>query len=509
MHTDPQLIDGARDALPGLDHSLAEIVDRLRAPGPRGRILDTQGRELDAARVEHCRERLAAAGVGYRDRVLVSGGAGVLSMAWYVAAWHLGATLVPVDPALCEESVQRIADDSQARARIDASADTLALLRAPRATRFALRRPARVTGVDLAIIIYTSGSTGHPKGIMLSHANVLSALRAISRYLALDSEDVILCVPPLHFDYGLYQALFAMHVGCATVLVCGAFNPASVSAAIERHRPTVLPVVPAIGHLVARTLLAFQRPAHSVRLLTNTGGHLPLGTIAELRRALPNAQVMPMYGLTESKRALYMLPAEVDARPGSVGRAMPGLDARVFVAVAGEASAETTWREAAPCEIGMLFVRGASVMQGYVHDANGAGARLLHGDYRDDIWLATGDLFYADEDGYLYFHGRDKDLIKQAGHCLYPREIEQRVEEHDGVAVAVVIRGSDDNGDEIAELFVQLKPGASMQEVQAWLDGHLERAYRPRRIHVVGQWPLTPNGKIDLARLARPANATA
>lgn len=501
-HDTPSAIGGQAPQR-GLEHTLAELFDRMRTPAVyTGRILDTSGAQMTRQGVQHKRERLAERGIGYRDRVLVSAGSGVVSMEWFIAVWSLGAVLIPIDANASEQTLASIAGDSGARAHCDPAADLVKDLPGARPAnpRIVLERAARVTGVDLAMIIYTSGSTGLPKGIMLTHTNVLSALRAISSYLELRTDDVILAIPPLHFDYGLYQALFALHAGCTTVVSVGAFSPAALMAAIQRFEPTVVPVVPAIGQMVAKTLLAFKKPANSVRLVTNTGGHLPIGTIAELRQAFPSAGVMPMYGLTESKRCLFMPPAEADSRPGSAGKPMPGLDARVFVETALP-DGSTGLREARAGQVGLLCVRGSSVMQGYVHDASGAGARIIPGDYRDDNWLSTGDLFYADEDGYLYFHGREKDLIKQAGHCLYPREIEERVEQFDGVAAAVVVGGTDDGGDEIAELFVQLRTGCDMKALQSWIDTHLDRAVRPRRTHVVDAWPLTPNGKVDRAAL--------
>jgi long-chain acyl-CoA synthetase len=495
------------DSLPvqhcGLDHTLSELFDRL-IPGSAGcgRIVDTTGMELNHAGVRRVRDQLINVGIGYRDRVLVTSDAGTKSMEWFVAVWSLGAVLIPVDANASEETLNSIADDSGARALCEAAKDVVKELANEPLTRrrFLLERPARVTGVDLAMIIYTSGSTGVPKGIMLTHTNVLAALRAIVKYLSVCNDDVILAVPPLHFDYGLYQALFAFQSGCTTVLSRGTFSPVALVSAVERFRPTIVPVVPAIGHLLAKTLATFKKTASSVRLITNTGGHLPIGTIHALRESFPMAGVMPMYGLTESKRALFLSPDEIDHRPDSVGKPMPGLDARVFLK-AEYPDGDTGYIEAKPGQIGLLYVRGSSVMQGYVDAASGGGAKLIYGDYRDDNWLCTGDLFSSDEDGYLYFHGREKDLIKQAGYCLYPREIERRIEQFDEVVAANVIGGTDENGDEIAELFVQLQPSSSKHALQTWIESHLDRSVRPRRIHQIDNWPLTSNGKIDRAQL--------
>jgi acyl-CoA synthetase (AMP-forming)/AMP-acid ligase II len=487
----------------GLSHTLSELFEHLH-PDVRHatRIFDTKGAAVSEEGVKAKREQLQENDIGYRDRVLVSSDAGIVSVEWFIAVWSLGAVLIPVDIQVSEETLQNIVEDSQAIALCHSSTGKISKFASGlrESGKFLFEQAARVTGVDLALIIYTSGSTGKPKGIMLTHTNVLTALRAISTYLELNSGDVILAIPPLHFDYGLYQVLFAFHANCTTVLSIGTFSPTALVAAIERFHPTVVPVVPAIGQIVAKTLAAFKRAAQSVRLVTNTGGHLPIGTINALHAAFPNAAVMPMYGLTESKRALFLSIDETERRPGSVGKPMPGLDARVFIEVV-RPDGRIVYQEARAGQVGMLYVRGSSVMQGYVNDASGAGARLIGGDYRDDNWLSTGDLFYTDEDGFLYFHGRDKDLIKQAGYCLYPREIEQCVERCEDVIAAIVIGGTDAGGDEIAELFVQLQPGCTIAALQTWIDAHLDRTIRPRRMQLIENWPLTPNGKIDRKQL--------
>jgi long-chain acyl-CoA synthetase len=489
---------------PMIVHSLAEIYLMRQKPNAWPSISLAGGNPLQAVEVEQQMEVLRTFGVCYGDRLLMLAEPSTATVAAMVAAWHIGAVVCPLSPNTSPDELRRIAEDCGARHALHAvhSVQTRFEPIRPAAPRFAFRTPPRVTGSDLALIIYTSGSTGAPKGIMLSNMNVLAALRAIAAYLELQSTDLILCVPPLHFDYGLYQVLLGFYTGCGVILTPPAANPLKVLQWIGAFAPTILPIVPALGAGLAQLGKALRQTRESVRLITNTGGHLPRQVIERLREVFRQSRVMPMYGLTESKRALFIAPELVDERPGSVGKPMPGLEAKVFIEGRNDC-AVPVYREAAPNETGMLYVRGSSVMQGYTSVDSTAGARLISGEYRDDNWLATGDLFSTDDDGFFYFRGREKDLIKQAGYCLYPREIEGVVEKHDLVIGCVVVGTEDKSGDEIACLFVRTSQEIESEIFMRWLRQRFDMHYLPRRLEFVDDWPLNSNGKVDLAALRR------
>lgn len=502
IHTANRSVQTLEQATPGnLKHTLAEAFQQLQN-GTSGTIRSVGGTQLDAKLAAEARQLLVAAGISHGQRVIVRARHSVASVAWLIALWNLGATPIPVNGQINDSALAAIASDSQAVACCDPDAQSITPLAGKVGSRFRFRTPPQVTGVDLALIIYTSGSTGQPKGILLSHANVMAALNAIAHYQRLSSADSILCVPPLHFDYGLYQVLFGMHIGCSVWLVEPPVNPVRIINWIKTHRPNVFPVVPALGGGVAQTLSAFKQTLAGVRLITNTGGHLPEQTIKGLQQGFPDAEVMPMYGLTESKRALFLPTGTLEQKPGSVGRPMPGLDAKVFVEELNT-DGQICYREAQPDEVGKLFVRGASVMQGYNNPAANGGATLIPGLYRDDNWLDTGDLFCCDDDGFFYFRGRDKELIKQGGYCLYPREIEAQIERHEAVLGAVVVGDTDRSGDEIACLFVRLQSNTPEQQggFKQWLKLNIDADYLPRRVHYIEEWPLNANGKIDRNRL--------
>jgi acyl-CoA synthetase (AMP-forming)/AMP-acid ligase II len=476
--------------------SLQDLVVAMLRDGRAGNIEDATGKRLRDEDVFAAQEQLRSLGVRPGEVVLVKANNDVAGAASVLGVWLHGCAICPVDPSAPRKVHELIELHSGAAARIDNQGK--ASLVAGRPPPKALT-PGRATGVDLGLIIFTSGSSGTPKGVMLSNANVLAALRAISSYLEIVEQDKILSVPPMFLDYGLYQLLFSMFVGCRLLLAAGITNPLKILALIEGHRPSILPVVPALASNIARVLNTFNQTISSLRLISNTGGHLAPATIEAMARSFPEAAIYPMYGLTESKRALYLPPHLVPSKPGSVGGPMPGLDARVVVQ-----DSEGQLVEAEPGQIGELYLRGASVMQRYHRADSSAGARLVPGRYRDDNWLATGDLFEMDGDGCMYFRGRSKSLIKQKGYCLYPRDIEAAAEALDGVASAVVVGRSEPDGDETAVLFVVTRNEACEAQrdaVRAQLRRNLHKSLYPGIIHFLREWPPSPVGKIDLNAL--------
>jgi long-chain acyl-CoA synthetase len=187
------------------------------------------------------------------------------------------------------------------------------------------RPPRNCIDRDLACLIYTSGSTGRPKGVMSGHHNVVFAARSITSYLQNTADDVVISALPLSFDYGLYQWLMVCLFGGMLVLERSFAYPAEFLQRLAAERATGLPGVPTMfAMLLDLELRAFD--LRSLRYLTSTGAALPVRHIERLRQAVPQARVFPMYGLTETKRALYLPPEDLDRKSGSVGVAIPGTE---------------------------------------------------------------------------------------------------------------------------------------------------------------------------------------
>jgi acyl-CoA synthetase (AMP-forming)/AMP-acid ligase II len=417
----------------------------------------------------------------------------ISTMLWL---WHKGAVVVPVKHDMSQEAIQKIANDCHAHAQIK---DQQIIELEPSAKPWLLFRESssrQVCGTDLALLIYTSGSTGNPKGIMLTHNNVITAMNSIATYLKIDSDEHILGLSPLSFDYGLYQLLFSLAFDCQFTLFEENFHPIKVAKALAEQQITLLPVVPAMAISLSKVIRVLKRELPHLRKLTNTGGHLGVTVIDELVGLVPQLDVYAMYGLTECKRALYLPPSKTHEKRGSVGIAIPGLEAKLFTTVQCEDGQH--YQEVQSGDIGELFVRGATVMQGY-YGQSGAGANIIPGNYRDDNWLATGDLFCQDQDGYFFFKGRTKELIKQAGFCIYPTESEAMIEKSLLVHLAAIIQSKDKFGDEIACLCVQLHDDTKDNEEQfkQWLKTNTDPDYRPRELRFINQMQLTANSKVD------------
>ncbi len=482
--------------------SLADLYEKVISSRWHGSIKVPEGQSLCPKDCKDALNRFLSSDVNWRpgDRILVRCQHPIHSIALMLAAWKMGIVVVPLKEDTLESAIYLIAIDCNAKAIWqNGSIESLSSYSIER-PRIQLSTAVRVTGVDLALLIYTSGSTGTPKGIALSHQNVITSLESISNYLKLESSNRILCLSPLSFDYGLYQVLFSLYSDCETIVYTGKFNPIQILRFIEQEEITTLPVVPAIGASLIKIAPIVKPDLSHLKCITNTGGHLSDAIIHEWKQYSPNIKIYSMYGLTECKRAMYLEPEMWDTKSGSVGKPIPGLDARILIPLIDQSD---HFREANPHEIGELYVRGSAVMQRYYNENSSAGARVLNGYYRDDNWLATGDLFSRDEDGYYYFKGRSKELIKQGGFCLYPKDIESAIEKNTNVKLCAVIGWKDKFDSEIAVLVVELNEDTESERVnfKRWLLETLDSDYAPRDIHYVQSIALNANSKVDKKKL--------
>jgi long-chain acyl-CoA synthetase len=351
-----------------------------------------------------------------------------------------------------------------------------------------------VIAIDLAALIYTSGSTGNPKGVMLTHQNMVFAAASISEYLRLDSSDRIVCVLPFAFDYGLYQLLMSVLLGATLVAERSFVYPVPVIKRAIEYEVTVFPIVPTIG----ATLLALNRSGGwtlpNVRRVTNTAAALPAEFITRLPTVFPNALIFAMYGLTECKRVAYLEPERVLEKPTSVGKAIPGTE--VFLLSPDGAPV-------APGETGVLHVRGPHVMLGYWNQPELTAAMLKPGRFPGERVLCTHDLFTMDADGDLYFVGRSDDIIKTRGEKVSPVEVENVLHRIAGVREAAVVGVPDENLGEAIRAFVVLDDGVVMTEQQVKREcmERLESFMVPRDVVFLRDLPKTPTQKVKKAEL--------
>jgi acyl-CoA ligase (AMP-forming) (exosortase A-associated) len=432
-----------------------------------------------------------------------------------LAAARAGLVHVPINPLLKRAQAEHILGDSGAKLLIGtgsrlaslepgdlppgcaALGEGEALAAAAEAGR--ALGPSQADPSELAAILYTSGSTGRPKGVMLSHANMWLGAVSVADYLGLAEDDVTLAVLPLSFDYGQNQLFSTWFAGGAVVPLDFLF-PRDVAKACAKHGVTTLAAVPPLW--VQLTEVDWPEEARApLRRLTNSGGALTLDLVKALRGMFPQAQLFPMYGLTEAFRSTYLDPALVDSHPTSMGKAIPFAEILV-IDDEGEAAADNHEGELVHC--------GPLVAQGYWQDAERTAERFKPAPAASTyggvaVW--SGDRVRRDADGLLYFAGRRDAMIKSAGNRISPQEIEEAAlatglvnevvalgvaDPRLGQAVHLVVRGT---GDE-----------AARADLSKRLQRELPNFMQPAAIHWRKAMPLNPNGKIDRAALQLELN---
>jgi acyl-CoA ligase (AMP-forming) (exosortase A-associated) len=353
---------------------------------------------------------------------------------------------------------------------------------------------------DVAAIFYTSGSTGKPKGVVLSHRNLMVGAQSVSGYLGNTAGDVIAAVLPLSFDAGFSQVTTGFQVGAHVVLV-NYVAPADVIRACARHGVTGLTCVPPLWIQLSDHVWPAEA-ASRLRYFANTGGRMPRTTLDRLRRILPQAVPYLMYGLTEAFRSTYLDPAEVDRRPDSIGKAIP--NAEILVVRADGSVCE-------PGEPGELVHRGALVALGYWNDPVRTAERFRPAPGREaglcvaELAVWSGDVVVRDEEGFLYFVGRNDDMIKTSGYRVSPTEIEEVVYDTGLVRDAVALGVDDPRIGQHVVLIASPAAGAELDSAAllAELRRRLPLYMVPKEIVVRGHIRRSPNGKFDRTLLRR------
>ncbi|MBE0409083.1 MAG: AMP-binding protein [Anaerolineales bacterium] len=341
--------------------------------------------------------------------------------------------------------------------------------------------------LDLACLIYTSGSTGEPKGVMSDHSNVDFATSSIIQYLENNEDDIVINVLPLSFDYGLYQLLMTFKFGGTLILERTFAYPAAILKRIEAEKVTGFPGVPTLFAMLLKMDLS-KYDLSSLRYLTNTAAALPVSHILKIRDMFPSARLFSMYGLTETKRTLYLPPEQLDKRPGSVGIPIPGTEAFLVDEAGNRLGVNQT---------GELVVRGRHVMRGYWNAPFESAERFRPGLLPGERLCYTGDLFRMDEDGYLYFVTRKDDIIKSRGEKVAPKEVENVLYSLPGVLEAAVVGKPDPVLGEAIKAYLVLD-GVQLTEadVLAHCRSHLEDFMVPQAIEFCSELPKTTSGKI-------------
>ena len=500
-----------------------QFLERSAERSPDKTCLVCDGRRLTYAEVEAAANRLANAlrahGFTRGDRAVVFLPNCVEAVVAIFAVLKAGGTFVVVNITTKEEKLAYILNNCRAAALVAGTrhralagrlADRLQALHAlvltgedteglsdahfpflsferVQADFDSLRPPTVNIDLDLACLIYTSGTTGEPKGVMSDHGNVDFATSSIVTYLENVEDDVVIGLLPLSFDYGLYQLLMTFKFGGTLVLEKGFVYPAAALDRIQKERVTGLPGVPTIFAVLVQTDLSGY-DLSSLRYLSNTAAALPPSHILELRRKFPGAAIYSMYGLTETKRTLYLPPEELERRPGSVGVAIPGTEVWLE---------DDSGKRLGPGDVGELVIRGRHVMRGYWGDEVATARRYRPGPLPGERVCYSDDLFRMDEEGYFYFVGRRDDIIKSRGEKVPPKEVENVLYGLEGVVEAAVVGVPDPVLGEAVKAFVVVDGrDPSERDVLAHCRARLEDYMVPKFVEFRRELPKTASGKI-------------
>lgn len=344
-------------------------------------------------------------------------------------------------------------------------------------------------GDSLAMLLYTSGTTGAPKGVMLSHANLLANAEAVIDYLQLTADDSVLDVLPFYYAYGASVLHTHLFTGGRIVLAPSLAFPHLVAQALQAESITGFSGVPSTYSLLLEHVQLSGQIAPSLRYLTQAGGAMPGKLVMRLRDALPHVRLFLMYGQTEAtSRLTYLPPADIDERKGSVGRALRDVEIRIC-------RDDGSW--AIPGETGEVCARGPNVMLGYWNNPEATEAVLREG------WLHTGDLGHLDAEGYLYLDGRRSDMIKTGAHRVNPADVEEAITELPWVIEAAVVGIDDEVLGQVIKAFVVVAREQPRGEdrIRAHCRARLAPYKVPKQVEFIGALPRTASGKVRRVQL--------
>jgi long-chain acyl-CoA synthetase len=497
----------------GLPNRIHEVIDRYVAATPdRLALVDEKTgltyRELDRA-VGGVAEALRGLGIRAGDRVMIVSENSVPLACMLLAASRLDAWAIVVNPRLSPREIDQIRDHSGARraffttdvsqeaaahaTRYGAPLQDVGLLRGIGVTALnedTSAEPVETDGaLQVAVLIYTSGTTGTPKGVMLTHRNLLFSAKGTAAWRKMSSADVQYCVLPISHIVGISLLTMTLMVG-ATVRLVAKYDPAALVKAMAEEGITILNGVPA----TYQRLLEYQRNAGlpklnrgGLRLIAVAGAPLDL----ELKSRVEQELGLPLlngYGITECSPGISGVRPDTPRFDHAVGAILPGLEARI-VRKDGTIVANR--------EIGELHVRGPNVMRGY-YRAPDLTAKAID----PDGWFNTGDLARFEED-VLFIVGRTKEMIIRSGFNVYPAEIEAVISTHPAVVQTAVV-GRPVEGNEEVVAFVQLLKGSNVtvQDLMAHVAPQLTSYKRPSEIILTDALPATSTGKLLKHKLA-------
>ena len=344
---------------------------------------------------------------------------------------------------------------------------------------------------DPAAIMYTSGTTGTPKGVTLSHKNLVTNIQSILAYLKLTEKDRVLNVLPFYYTYGNSVLHTHLAVGGTIIIENSMMYPHKILERMVSEKVTGFSGVPSTYALLLGRTNISDFNLSKLRYMTQAGGPMPPANIKKLLGNVPHIQFFVMYGQTEaSARLTYLPPDQIINKLGSVGIPIPGVEITI------QDENENVLKNGVTGEI---CARGDNIMLGYWNDPDSTKNVIKNG------WLHTGDLAHMDNDGFIYIDGRSSDMIKSGGNRISPKEIEEVIAEIQEVLEVAVIGISDNILGQIIKAIIVLRPGENLEPkyVKAYCKQNLADYKVPKIIEYIDSLPKTASGKIKRYQLQK------
>jgi acyl-CoA synthetase (AMP-forming)/AMP-acid ligase II len=338
------------------------------------------------------------------------------------------------------------------------------------------------TAEDLVVLPYSSGTTGLPKGVMLTHRNLVANLAQCESIFEMDQDERLIAVLPFFHIYGLVVLLALSLRRGHTLVTMPRFELDEFLRLLQDQRITSAFVVPPIVLALAKHPLVDKYDLSALRRVGS--GAAPMdGELESAAARRLNSTVGQGWGLTETSPVVTTNFFNPDPRPGTVGPLVPNTELRVVDPLSGE--------EVGIEQVGELLVRGPQVMKGYLNNPEATAAMI-----DPQGWLHTGDLGYADSDGFTYVVDRVKELIKYKGMQVAPAELEAVLLSHPKIADAAVIRHPDPEAGEVPKAYVVTREPLDEAEVMAWVAGNVAPHKKVRIVEFIDEIPKSPSGKI-------------
>jgi len=495
--------------------NIGYLLENAASRYPKKLALVYEGKEYTYGeynqRVNRLSNFLRTQGIGKGEKVATLMNNSNVQVEVYLACAKIGAVFTPLNYRQKDRELEYIFQHSDARVlfffpEFDKEADYLknrcpirlmvqvggALLPAALDYEDVLRFSSdeepglHITEADPCQLLYTSGTTGRPKGVILSHGNVLWNVINSILIRGDRNEDALLLVGPLYHVAGLNSHFTPKIAVGATVVIMKSFKAREMMELIENRRITMVSGAPSLYHILLQLPELESYDTRSVTSCSVGASICPQETKYRLTKLFRNASgVFDVYGATEATCNISILQAEDwERKPGSVGTGLLFTRLRIV---------DSTGADVPTGQIGEIICRGPNIMERYYKDEEATREALRGG------WLHTGDLGKMDEEGYLYIVGRLKDTIISGGENIYPREVEEILYTHPKIQEAAVIGVPDPKWGETVKAVVVLNPGqkATEEEIILYCKQKIAPYKAPKLVDFVSELPKTASGKID------------